>query len=115
MQEILDAVTKSLQQTNPDYALVLDTLHLYYDMHLVTFGIDKEMNLVIQFPVFIQLYIQKPLNPISIRDSSSTNTRHKHRGPILHPSACEQTLHCFKLRNIHITHTTGTKIMQEDR
>ena len=30
-------------------------------MQLVTFGIDREMNLVIQFPVFIQPYIQKPL------------------------------------------------------
>ena len=25
------------------------------------FGIDREMNLMIQFPVFIQPYIQKPL------------------------------------------------------
>ena len=32
LQEILGEVTKSLQQTNPDYALVLDRLHLYYDM-----------------------------------------------------------------------------------
>ena len=55
LQETLAEVTKSLQQTNPDYALVLDRLHLYYDMKLVTFGIDKEMNLVVQFPVFIQL------------------------------------------------------------
>ena len=61
LQEILDEVTKSLQQTNPDYALVLDRLHLYYDMQLVTFGIDREMNLVIQFTVFIQPYIQKSL------------------------------------------------------
>ena len=61
LQEILAEVTKSLQQTNPDYVLVLDRLHLYYDMQLVTFGIDREMNLVIQFPVFIQQYIQKPL------------------------------------------------------
>ena len=30
-------------------------------MQLVTFGIDKDMNLVIQFPVFIQPYTQKPL------------------------------------------------------
>ena len=30
-------------------------------MQLVTFGINREMNLVIQFPVFIQPYIQKPL------------------------------------------------------
>ena len=41
LQEILDAFTKSLQRTNPDYTLVLDKLHLYYDMHLVTFGIDR--------------------------------------------------------------------------
>ena len=39
----------------------MDRLHLYYDMQLVTFGIDKDMNLVIQFPVFIQPYTQKPL------------------------------------------------------
>ena len=57
LQEILAAVTKSLQQTSPDYALVLDRLHLYYNMQLVTFGIDRDMNLVIQFPVFIQPYI----------------------------------------------------------
>ena len=30
-------------------------------MQLVTFGIDKDMNLVTQFPVFIQPYTQKPL------------------------------------------------------
>ena len=30
-------------------------------MQLVTFGIDKDMNLVIQFLVFIQPYTQKPL------------------------------------------------------
>ena len=61
LQEILAEVTRSLQQTNPYYALVLDRLHLYYDMQLVTFGIDREMNLVIQFLVFIRPYIQKPL------------------------------------------------------
>ena len=30
-------------------------------MQLVTFGIDNDMNLLIQFPVFIQPYTQKPL------------------------------------------------------
>ena len=61
LQGILAEVKKSLQHTNPDYTLVLERLHLYYDMQLVTFGIDKDMNLVIQFPVFIQPYAQKPL------------------------------------------------------
>ena len=61
LQGILAEVKISLQHTNPDYTLVLDRLHLYYDMQLVTFGIDNDMNLVIQFPVFIQPYTQKPL------------------------------------------------------
>ena len=61
LQGILTEVRKSLQITNPDYDLVLDSLHLYYDMQLVTFSIDKDMNLIIQFPVFIQPYTKKPL------------------------------------------------------
>ena len=61
LQEILSEVKKSLLITNPDYTLVLDRLHLYYDMQLVTFGINSDMNLVIQFTVFIQPYTQKPL------------------------------------------------------
>ena len=61
LQGILTEVKKSLQQTNPDCTLVFERLHLYYDMPLVTFGVDRKMNLVVQFPVFIQPYIQKPL------------------------------------------------------
>ena len=61
LQEILSEVKRSLQVTNPDYTLVLDTLYLYYEMQLVTFRINSDMNLVIQFPVFMQPYTQKPL------------------------------------------------------
>ena len=50
-----------LQTSNPDYDLVIDKLHLYYDMQLVTFCIDKDKNLIIQFPIFIQPYTQQPL------------------------------------------------------
>ena len=85
LQDILAEVRKSLQQTNPDYALVLDRLHLYYDMQLVTFGIDREMNLVIQFPVFIQPYIQKPLIlyqletvPVPILDTNTEAQSYTH-------------------------------------
>ena len=52
LPEILTEVRNSLHITNPDDNLVLDRLHLYYDMQLVAFGIDKDMNLIIQFPVF---------------------------------------------------------------
>ena len=61
LKEILTEVKKSLHINNPDYDLVLNRLHLYYDMQLVTFGIDKDMNLIIQFPFFIQPYTEKPL------------------------------------------------------
>ena len=61
LQGVLVEVKKSLQHTNPDYALVLERLHFYYDKQLVTFGSDKDMNLVIQFLVFIHPYTQKAL------------------------------------------------------
>ena len=61
LREILNEVKTAIQKTNPDYDLVIDRLHLYYDMQLVTFGIDKDKNLIIQFPVFIQPHTQQPL------------------------------------------------------
>ena len=36
-------------------------MYKYYDMKLMTFGIDQDRNLIIQFPVFIQPYTQKQL------------------------------------------------------
>ena len=58
LKEILSEVKTALQTFNPDYDLVVDRLHLYYEMQLVTFGINKDKNLIIQFPVFIQPYTQ---------------------------------------------------------
>ena len=49
LQEILGSVKETLIKTNPDYDIVIKTLHLYYDMKSVTFGIDKKRNLIIQF------------------------------------------------------------------
>ena len=61
LKEILSVVKTALQTSNPDYNLVIDSLHLYYDMQLITIGIDKDKNLIIQFPIFIQPYTQQPL------------------------------------------------------
>ena len=47
LQEILHEVRKTLQVMNPDYDLVIDRLHLYYNMQLATFGSDKDRNLII--------------------------------------------------------------------
>ena len=51
----------ALAKTNKDYDLVLNRLYLYYNMKLVTFGIDQDRNLIIQFPVFVQPYTQTKL------------------------------------------------------
>ena len=55
-EAILEQVKLALTKTNKDYDLVFTRLYLYYDMKLVTFGIDNEKNLFIQFPVFVQPY-----------------------------------------------------------
>ena len=61
LRDILNEIKTAIQTTNPDYDLVINRLHLYYDMQLVTFGIDKDKNLNIQFPVFVQPYTQQSL------------------------------------------------------
>ena len=61
LKEILSEVKIAIRKTNPDCDLVTDRFHPYYGMKLVTFGLDKERNLIIQFPVFIQPSTQQPL------------------------------------------------------
>ena len=85
LKEILNEVTKTLQVTNLDYDLVIDRLHLYYNMQLVTFSIDKDKNFIVQFPVFIQPYAQKPLvlyqletEPVPILDQNDKVQSYMH-------------------------------------
>ena len=54
LNTILEKVREALHVNNRDYDLVIKRLYLYYDMNLVTFGIDDPRNLIIQFPVFVQ-------------------------------------------------------------
>ena len=61
LAKILEEVKKILLKTNKNYGLVIEGMYKYYDMKLVTFGIDQDRNLIIQFPVFVQPYTQKPL------------------------------------------------------
>ena len=61
LQEILNSVKEALIKTNPKYDKLIKRLHLYYDMKLVTFGIDRKRNLIIQFPIFVKPYTQQLL------------------------------------------------------
>ena len=67
-----------LTKTNPDYDIVIKRLHLCFHMKVVTFGIDRNRNLIIQFPVFMQPYTQQPLTlyqletgPVTIVDKNT--------------------------------------------
>ena len=77
LHRILGEVKKAFQIKNRDYDLVLKQLYLYYDMKLVTFGIDENRNLIVQFLVFVQPYTQQQLIlyqietvPVPIRDQN---------------------------------------------
>ena len=61
LEKILKEVRIAIAKSNKDYDLVLTRLYLYYDMKLVTFGIDNQRNLTVQLPVFVQPYTQKRL------------------------------------------------------
>ena len=61
LEKILNEVRVAVAKSNKDYDLVLTRLYLYYDMKLVTFGINNKRNLIVQFPVLVQPYTQKRL------------------------------------------------------
>ena len=61
LEKTLREVRIAIAKSNKDYDLVLTRLYLYYDMKLVTFGIDNQRSLIVQFPVFVQPYTQKRL------------------------------------------------------
>ena len=86
-------------------------MYKYYGMKVVTFGIDQDRNLIIQFPVFVQPYTQKPLTlyqvetiPVPILDMNKrvdSYTYDKNR----------QTLYFFEPRYLHIYMFRGIENM----
>ena len=78
LEAILQQVQLAITKLNQDYEIFLNRLYLYYDMKLVTFGIDYQKNLIIQFPAFVQLYMQTKLTlyqvetvPVPILDADN--------------------------------------------
>ena len=84
---------------NPDNDIVIKRLHLYYDMKLVTFNIDRDKYLIIQFPVFIQPSTQQLLVLYQI-EAVPVPIRSKHTGRIQHTSKDGHTMHCIKLSTV---------------
>ena len=50
-----------IKTQNPEYVLALPHITDYYDMRLVTFGLDDQGKLVICFPIFIKEYKKEPM------------------------------------------------------
>ena len=78
LQGILAEVKISLQHTNPDYNPVLDRLHLYYDMQLVTFGIDNDMEPSNSVPSIHTTIHPETFNCIPVGNSPSPDTGYKY-------------------------------------
>ena len=101
-----------IRKINQDYEIIINKLHLYYDMKLITFSIDRDKKLIIQFPVFTQTYTQQLLILYQIRNSTSPYHRSEHTGGFLHASTDGQTIHCTKLYH---NQTAGMQNMQKNR
>ena len=74
---------------NPDYDLVIKILYLYYDMKLVTVGIDKDRNLIIKFPVFVEPYTEQPLKLYQIETVPVSIIGFEHTSRLLCTSTSE--------------------------
>ena len=101
LEAILKQVQTAIAKTNQDYELVLNRLYLYYDMKLVTFGIDSQKNLIIQFPVFVQPYTQTKLTLYQIKTVPV---------PVLDASNKTQSYTQLKIENPYITLNDETYI-----
>ena len=58
---IPQAALKMVKQGHPDYVLAIPQASSYYDMRLVTFGIDEENRLVVCFPIFVKDFSRKSM------------------------------------------------------
>ena len=70
---ILEKIREAMQINNKDYDLVIKRLYLYYDMKLVTFGINDQRNLIVQFPVFV--HPTYPATTYIVTNENSSNCR----------------------------------------
>ena len=84
LEENLSEVKIVIMKTYPDYDLVIDRLHLYYDMKLVTFGIDKEKKSHNTICSIYSTVYTTATDIISDRRSTSSNHRSEHTSSLLH-------------------------------
>ena len=94
IRKILE-VRIAIAKSNKDYDLVLTRLYLYYDMKLVTFGIDNQRNLIVQFSVFVH-YTQKRLIMYQIETVPVPILDENEQAYSYSELKIEKTLYCIK-------------------
>ena len=109
LAKILHEVKQVLLKTNKNYGLVIKGMYKYYDMKLVTFGIDQNRNLIIQFPVFVQPYMQKPLTLYQIETNLVPILDMNKRADSYTWIRIDKPKYCFKSRYLHIYTNRGIK------
>ena len=72
LESILKEVRKAITKSNKDYDLVLTRLYLYYDMKLVTFGIDKKRNFNYRIPCICAALYPEKTDYVSDLNSTSS-------------------------------------------
>ena len=101
MNTILQEVKEALYANNSDYDLVIKRLYLYYHMKLVTFGIDDQRNVIIQFPVHVQPYTQQHLKLYQMEMVPV---------PIMDENECMQSYTYLKVKKPYIAPNSETYI-----
>ena len=89
LKTFTENVVEQLRITHPEYTLALPHVSYYYDMDLVTFGINEDSALVVVFPIFIRpvhlqnliLYqietVHVPINDLNTKADSYSKIRIK--------------------------------------
>ena len=72
---ILEKVKQTVQIKNKDYDLVIKRLYLYYDIKLVTFGIDDQREFDNSIPILCSSTRTTAFHIIPTGDSASSNCR----------------------------------------
>ena len=98
-------------KTNKNYGLALKGMCKYYEMKLVMLGIDQDRNLIIQFPVFIQPYTQKPLTLYQIETIPVLILDMNKRADSYTWIRIDKPIYCFKFGYLHIYKYRGIKNM----
>ena len=79
-------------------------------MKLVTFGIDDQRNLIVQFPVFVHPQGQQHLILYNWKQSQFQLLT-RMNSTIIHTSTDREALHSIEFRNIYLSKNTRTGSM----